>query len=891
MNLTRRGTPERVSRRSIGAAPALWCAVAVAICGARLAVATVGMALPGDLECAMPMLAALGGLSIALLLLAATYGMRRRSALPWLGLPLLLLLVALLQATAGLPVPFAVPADTCLGGIVGPIALLLLVEALFLALRDERRSSQQAILLAACTFGLAAFSAGLSYLCRTWFVALDPRMVMSTPVAALVGSLSLALMHWQYRAGRQDLPWKWRIEGWLLRGFFALCIMAPVLCALLLLWVVRYSVPSSRFVELVHLCVQIIVSAAILCWSWSRIRVEMGAHSELMGALDTMPIALVSLRGEIQHWSRGCERLYQYSAVEARGRIKHQLLGIDVPGRWEGMVGRLRAGLSCEEEIFEQRRDGLPLVVLEQARIIHRTTDREPVIVLSMTDITARVRAEEALRASDARLALAVEAHGIGIFEWDAKCRALNLSSVAELLSDLAPGSFRGGLARWRRHLRSAFEVELIPAPGGAGGARVSSFDFRLRRQREDGRLCAIEGAARCVYAPDGRLIQLIGVLFDQSEREQRAAALRERESMLRSIVRTVPDAMISTDEAGIIRTFSATAEKLLGYRESQVIGHGIDRLVPDRHRAEVISLLGDQQGRSQSFALLHRDGTDIPVELAVGEAWIGRQRIFIGFFRDMTERLANQTRLAELREELIHVSRLHAMGEVAAGLAHELNQPLAATANFLGAAEVLLEQAADNRDQVREFVRLAGTQSLRAGEIMRRVRDFSSRGTGGLKVERLSDVVIDAVDLVVAGRAVSRAAICIDIDEAGPLVRVDRVQIQQVIVNLLRNALESLASGGDAAPKIRIQSRPTARSMVEIEVWDNGPGFSAEVLSRRYQPFFSTKKDGMGIGLSICRRIVEGHGGTLAIESLPGAGATMRFTVPGADAAEQEAA
>ncbi|MGN6124752.1 MAG: sensor histidine kinase, partial [Sphingomonas oligoaromativorans] len=188
-------------------------------------------------------------------------------------------------------------------------------------------------------------------------------------------------------------------------------------------------------------------------------------------------------------------------------------------------------------------------------------------------------------------------------------------------------------------------------------------------------------------------------------------------------------------------------------------------------------------------------------------------------------------------------------------------------------------------------FVRLAGTQSLRAGEIMRRMRDFASRGPGGLKAERLSEVVIDAVDLVFAGRAAGRAAICIDIDEAGPLVRVDRVQIQQVIVNLLRNALEALADAPDGAPQIRIRSRPTGRGMVEIEVRDNGPGFPAEVLSRRYQPFFSTKKDGMGIGLSICRRIIEGHGGALTIESLPGAGAAMRFTVPGADAAEREAA
>lgn len=886
--------PGYVLRRSIGAVPALWGAAAVILCGASLAGLHGGAVRLDASIWAMPLLETLGGLSLALVLLAAAYGAGRRGTLPWLFVPVLLLLGALCRAAAGIPARLAIleAARLSPGGVIGPIVLLLLTEALFLALRNERRSSQQAILLAAFTLAIAVVSAGLSYLRAVRFVTVDPGMMMSLPVARLAAALSLALMHWQYRARRQDLPWKWQIEGWLLRGFLALCILAPVVCALLLLWTVRYSVPSPEFAELIHLGVQIMVSAAILCWSWSRIRAEMGTHSELIGALDTMPIALASLRGEILHWSKGCERLYQWTAEEARGRIKHQLLGIDVPGRWDGIVMRLRAGLPCEEEIFEQRRDGLPLVVLEQARIIQRTTDREPVVVLSMTDITARVRAEEALRASDARLALAVEAHGIGIFEWDAKCRVLNLSSVAELLSELAPGSFRGGIARWRRHLQSVFEVELTPGADEVARTPVASFGFRLRRRREDGTLCVIEGAARCSYAPDGRLIQLIGVMFDQSEREQRAATLRERESIFRSIVRTVPDAMISTDESGIIRTFSATAETLLGYQEGQVVGRGMEMLLPDRHRRTGATVLRDYlDGKSRSFTLLHRDGVDIPVELSVGEAWIGEERIFIGFFRDMTERLANQSRLAELREELIHVSRLHTMGEIAAGLAHELNQPLAATANFLGAAEVLLESATIDRDQVREYVRLAGTQSLRAGEIMRGMREFASRGAGGLRIERLLEVVTDAVDLVFAGRTASRAAIRVQIDDAWPLVRVDRVQIQQVIVNLLRNALEALADGHGTTPQIHIRSRPTRLGMVEIEVRDNGPGFSAEVLSRRYQPFFSTKKDGMGIGLSICRRIIEGHGGTLVIESTPGEGAAMRFTVPGADMAGQVAA
>jgi two-component system sensor kinase FixL len=719
----------------------------------------------------MQPLAAGGGMMLGLVMLGAMRGGWRRVTLPLLAVPVVILLAALTQTLARLPAD--VEGVTLHREIAGSlhlfddpvgtvtlVTLLLLAEATFLALRRERRSSQHAMLLAGLTLAIAVASGTLIRLDLARWEGLSPHTLMLAPSAVVVAALSLALLAWQYRTALTDLPWKWKIEGWTLRGLLVLCILAPIACALLLLWTMHAAATTAELVEGVHVGAQIMVSAAVLCWTWSRIRGETSARRELLDALDSAPIALVGMRGEILHWSKGCERLYGWAAREARGRIKHRMLGADVSGRWDAMVDRLREGLPCEEEIREQRRDGVPLFILEQARLVQRSTDREPMIVLSMTDITARTRAEDALRA---------------------------------------------------------------------------------------------------------------------------------REAKISSILRTVPDAMISMDAQARIRAFSATAERLLGYRAEQAIGRPALLLIPPRYRGDPdlrrTLLERGEAGRTQPFAVLHRDGTEIPVELAVSEARLGEERIFIAFLRDMTERLAGQARLAELREELLHVSRVNAMGEMAAGLAHELNQPLAAAANFLGAADMLLLDGQADGQRVREMVRLAGKEALRAGEIIRRMRDFSSRGAIETRVERLSDVLGDAVDLVLTESERQRAGLRVEIDRAATLIRVDRVQVQQVIVNLLRNALEAVAGRPGVPPAILLRASPAPNGMVQIAISDNGPGFAPDVLQRRHQPFLSTKPGGMGIGLSICRRIVESHGGTLGIEGRTGGGAVLRFTVPGVSA------
>lgn len=759
----------RAERGVTGNFPRLCIAVAVAVCVFFLAVRYLGdgpVAGFGVHHYRSQPLMAVGGLFLALTILAGMRGEGRRITLPLLLISIAVCLTALLQAILpalwpGFAFNDQFDSPTRLE-LVSTATLLLLAIATGLAVQGGRRASQQAVLLASLALGIAIVAGAVIPLGIIGADRPNCHALLSVPGAILRAALSIALISWRYRTGWPRLAANREIDARRLRLVLTACIVVLASFALLRLWVVRNFAITSELAEAVDVGTQIMVSAAIVLGAWSRIGSENAARRQVTRALDSAPIALVDMKGDILHWSNGCERLYQWTAAEAVGRNKHGLLGAEArSGRWRSLVVRLEQDGWCEEEIVEHRRDGTPLFTLEQARLLSGEGDREPVIVLSMTDITARVR----------------------------------------------------------------FEKEL------------------------------------------------------------------------RSVLDTVPDAMVTVDERGIIRSFSAAAERLLGYRASEVVGRDVKLLIPvayqEEHDRRFNAYLETGTpylaGRTQTLASVHRDGNEIPVELALGEGHIGQERLFVAFLRSQTERLAAQARLTELREELFHVSRLSAMGEMAAGLAHELNQPLAASANFIGAADLLLTSGGKEADidRIRELVRLAGTQALRAGGIVKRMRSFSSRGSAEMRVEPLAEILYDAVDMVLAHGEWQRTNVRFELARDCALIWVDRVQIQQVIVNLVRNALEAMADRPDIRPEIVIQSRGTEEGAVEIAVQDNGPGIAAEMLHRWREPFFSTKANGMGVGLSICRRIIEAHGGTLFVENRVGAGASIRFTVPAADETE----
>lgn len=345
---------------------------------------------------------------------------------------------------------------------------------------------------------------------------------------------------------------------------------------------------------------------------------------------------------------------------------------------------------------------------------------------------------------------------------------------------------------------------------------------------------------------------------------------------------------MIIIDEMGIILSFSAAAEKMFGYAEPEVIGENVSMLMPSPHRERHDGYLGAYRetgnrkiiGIGRVTTARHRDGTTFPIELTVGEAWIDGNRVFTGFIHDISQRQQAELRFHELQSELAHVGRLSELGTLASSLAHELNQPLAAIASYSeGAAELLQgEPDAERLEMAREALRDTADQAIRAGQIVRRMRDFLSHGTTEHEIESLSKLVTEANALALVGSREHGIEVQVHLDPHADRVFVDRIQIQQVLVNLIRNAIEAMV---DSEIRSLTISTEAGREMATVCVEDSGSGVSEELAQQLFQPFVTSKEAGMGIGLSICRTIIESHGGRIWFEPVGEGGTIFRFTLP----------
>jgi two-component system sensor kinase FixL len=278
------------------------------------------------------------------------------------------------------------------------------------------------------------------------------------------------------------------------------------------------------------------------------------------------------------------------------------------------------------------------------------------------------------------------------------------------------------------------------------------------------------------------------------------------------------------------------------------------------------------------------KDGSTFPMELAVGEMQLPQGRFFTGFVRDLTEREQTETRLQELQSELVHVSRLTALGEMASALAHELNQPLSAIGNYLMGSRALLERDVVPHERVAEAVERASGEALRAGEIIRRLRDFVSRGETERRLESLPKLMEEASALALVGAKEHGIRVRFELDPEVDLVLVDKVQIQQVILNLIRNAVDAMVDADKderGRRELVVSVTPDESQMALITVSDTGPGIRPDIGAQLFQPFVTSKRHGMGVGLSICRTIVEAHGGRIWAGPNEGGGAVFRFTIP----------
>ncbi|APG84094.1 PAS domain S-box protein [Sinorhizobium americanum] len=392
------------------------------------------------------------------------------------------------------------------------------------------------------------------------------------------------------------------------------------------------------------------------------------------------------------------------------------------------------------------------------------------------------------------------------------------------------------------------------------------------------------------VFGSTVLLIAILGELLRAARRaaDQAEAAVRTRDAHLRSILDTVPDATVVSSANGTIVSFNAAAVRQFGYAEQEVIGENLRILMPEPYRHEHDGYMqrylktGEKRiiGIDRVVVGRRKDGSTFPMKLAVGEMKSGGERFFTGFIRDLTEREESAARLEQIQAELARLARLNEMGEMASTLAHELNQPLSAIANYAHGCTRLLRDMDDSlATRMHGALEEIASQSLRAGQIIKHLREFVMKGETEKAPEDIRKLVEEAGALALVGSREGGVRTVFEYLPGAEMVMVDRVQVQQVLINLMRNAVEAMRHVDHR--ELTIRTMPAGRGEIAVVVEDTGGGIPEEIAGQLFKPFVTTKASGMGIGLSISKRIVEAHGGEMTVSKNAAGGATFRFTLP----------
>ncbi len=367
-----------------------------------------------------------------------------------------------------------------------------------------------------------------------------------------------------------------------------------------------------------------------------------------------------------------------------------------------------------------------------------------------------------------------------------------------------------------------------------------------------------------------------------------------EREAVLSAVLDTAVDGIITIDGRGIVQSVNAAVENMFGYTAEELLGHSVNKLMPspyrEEHDAHIERYLRTGEARiigiGREVEGQRKDGSAFPLELAVSEVEFPGRRLFTGIVRDISERRRMEEQARLRLREAAHTSRLLELGEMTSGIAHEINQPLAAITGYAAACMRMLESEAPDMPLLVDTLEQIRNQGQRAGDIVQRMRQLTRKE----EIERnpidlgaaLEEVLVLVThELRSAGVRVTR-----ELDRHLPLVDADLVQIEQVLLNLVRNAIEAMSLQPEGSRTLGLRTYAAGSEEVAVEVSDTGCGLDEESRVRIFDTFYTTKESGVGVGLSISRTIIEAHGGRLGVASERGQGATFSLTLPTGSAA-----
>lgn len=432
---------------------------------------------------------------------------------------------------------------------------------------------------------------------------------------------------------------------------------------------------------------------------------------------------------------------------------------------------------------------------------------------------------------------------------------------------------------------RDAFKEALrAVSEGGDGGARIDAWLGAAGEHH------SVEWCLCCLDSQPANRSRFAVTAIDLSSNHEAWDRLAEKEARLQSILDTAVDGIVTIDERGTIESLNLATEHIFGYASPELIGQNVKVLMPQPYHREHDTYISNYLSTGEKKIIgigrevegRRKDGSTFPLDLAVSEFQVAGRRRFMGLMRDISERKRAEQEARRRLDELAHASRLSALGEMATGIAHEVNQPLAAIVSYAQACLNLLNSQSADKAVLKNALTQITAQGGRAGEIIHHLRQLVRKDQTERADMNLSTCIRSVLNLFAGELKSSAVTLSLELADELPQVRVDRVQIEQVILNLIRNALDVLSEQPAKSRRILISSRFTRENAVEVCVTDTGPGLGGENPERLFDTFYTTKPNGLGVGLSISRSIIESHGGRLWAKENRGGGLSVHFTLPG---------
>lgn len=501
--------------------------------------------------------------------------------------------------------------------------------------------------------------------------------------------------------------------------------------------------------------------------------------------------------------------------------------------------------------------------------------------VLHAAALARRVQSSEAsLREGEKQMSLAAAAAGLTVWTWDIPRDEVWLSG-----KDRALFGFSQNEKLTAERVRSIvhpedreFVTELVKKSFGVDKEVEAEYRLLL----PNGEVRWVNRRGRIEFDAAGKPTWERGVLIDVTERKQ-------AQELFRLATEASPSGTVLVDQEGRIVLVNAHAENLFGYTRDELIGKTVEILVPKRFTASHTGERADffaapkvrPMGSGRELFARRKDGSEFPVEIGLNPIQTPQGRVLLANVVDISARLAGEEETRRSREQVELLSRVSLLGEMTASLAHELNQPLAAIVNNATAAMQYLEQGRLNPERLQEILTDVVADGRRAHDVMHNVRSAIKKGSAIRGPLNLNDVVKAVTHMVQPDAAAQFCKMKVSLAPDLPAIEGDPTQIQQVMINLLHNAFDAMHDSPPDRRTVEIATVYNGDGAVGVEVRDHGSGISEATRERLFEQFFTTKNEGLGMGLAIARSIVEAHGGTIWAENAQGGGARFCFRLP----------